>query len=103
VDAKGELPDHVVDEVDRAFLVVAHVNLQPPDPCRIIDGCELVPADLSIIARLQGQEPYVYLDMVARNPLGIATRMNGSATDVSDSFGIMNGHYFKSTIPVHGK
>ena len=83
VDAKWELLDDVVDEVDGAFLVVALVNLQCPDPCRIIDGCELVPADLSIIAGLQGQELDVYLDMVARNPLGIATGVNGSATDVS--------------------
>lgn len=38
VDAKRELVDGVVDELDRAFLVVTTVDLQGSYPRRVING-----------------------------------------------------------------
>jgi hypothetical protein len=42
VDAEGEALDHVVDEVDRALLVVARVDAQSADPGRVVDRRELI-------------------------------------------------------------
>jgi hypothetical protein len=83
VDAKRELIDDVVDEIDRALLIVSLIDLQSSDSRRIIDCSELVATDLPALARLESQKLDIYLDMVAWNPLGVATSMYDPAADLS--------------------
>ena len=45
VDTEGELLDDVINEVDRVLLRMASVDLQCPDPGRIVDRGVLIPTD----------------------------------------------------------
>jgi hypothetical protein len=51
IDPEGEFGDHVVDEVDRACLVVAPIDLQRADSSGVVDGRELIATDLSAVSR----------------------------------------------------
>ena len=83
VDAEGELLDDVVDEVDRALLVVFSIDLESADPRGVIDRRVLIATDLAVVLCHQGQELDVYLDLMARDLFGVATGMDGPPTDVS--------------------
>ena len=79
VDPEGELLDDVVDEVDRALLVVPAVDLQRPDARGVVDRCVLIAADPVTIRRHQRQELHVDLDMVSRDLFGVAVGVDGPA------------------------
>lgn len=82
VDPKWELLDHVVNEVDRARLVVAPVNLERSGPCGIVNGRVLEGTDLGAVSGLDVQELHVHLDVMTGNLLGIPARVNRPAPDV---------------------
>ena len=46
VNAERELLDHMIDEIDGAFLVVAQVDSESSDSCGIIDCGVLITTDL---------------------------------------------------------
>ena len=83
VDTEGELLDHVIDEVDRALLVVPMVNLQGANPRGIINGRVLIATNLSIIFCFQGQELHVYLDMMARDLFSIAAGVDRATPHIA--------------------
>lgn len=41
-DPEGKLFNHIIDVLDRTNLVMLRIDLQSPNPCRIIDGSILV-------------------------------------------------------------
>ena len=83
VNTEGELLDDVVDEVDRALLVVPLVDLQGADPRGVINGRVLIATDLAIIFRRQCQELHVYLDVMTRDLFSIAASMDGASADIA--------------------
>ena len=82
VDPKGKLLDHVIDEVDRALLIVPLVDLQRANSSSIIDGRELITADLAVVHSSQVEKLHVYLDLMARDPLGVAASVERSTTSI---------------------
>ena len=79
VDTEGDFLNYVVGEIDRTLLVVLLIYLQSSDSGCVINCCELIAADPSVIVCLQGQELDIDLDVVAGNSFGVATSVNGSA------------------------
>ena len=75
-NAEGELGYHVVDEGDRAGLVVALIDFEGPDTRGIIDGRVLVTLDGLIVFVFEGQELDINLNLVARNLLLIPDGMD---------------------------
>jgi hypothetical protein len=56
VDPERKFPDHVIDEIDGALLVVALVDLQCTNPRRVVNRRVLVAADcLPSESEAQGQ------------------------------------------------
>ena len=78
VNAEGELLDHVVDERNGIFLVMAIVDPQGPDSGGIVNGRVLVSSDSLVLCGFQAQKLDIHLDMVARNLLGIPAGVNRS-------------------------
>ena len=74
VDAEGELLDHVVDEVDRACLIVPRVDLQRANASRLIDRRALEAPDGTARLGLERQELQVDLDVAAWGLPGLAPR-----------------------------
>ena len=83
VDSKGELLDDVIDEVDRALLVASRVDHEGADSRSVVDGRELVAADPAIVVGSQIQELHVYLDLMARDFLGISARVDRASADIA--------------------
>ena len=52
VNPKRELLDSLVNEIDRARLVVTPVNLESYDPCGIVDGRVLEATDFGAVSSL---------------------------------------------------
>ena len=63
-DAERELLDHKLNEVGGALPIVLRINLQRPDPGRVVDGGVLVPTDSTSTGGLESQELDIHLDMV---------------------------------------
>lgn len=75
VNATGESLDHIVDELDGSFLVVALIDLHGSNSRRIIASRILKTIQLLPIGFLERQELNINLDMMTRNlllvPLGL--------------------------------
>ncbi len=56
MNAKRELLDDVVDEVYRVLLSVTSIDLQRPDPGRVIDCGVLVTTDPATVSRIAIEE-----------------------------------------------
>ena len=82
MDAERKLLHHVVNKIDRAFLVVLLIDLQGADPSGIIDSRVLIATRLFTIRGNQRQELDVNLDLVSGNLLGIAMSVKSTATDI---------------------
>ena len=72
MDAEGEALHDVVDEVDRALLVVALVDAQRTDPGRVVDRRELVTLAQAPVVAPELQELQFDLDVVAGDLLLVA-------------------------------
>ncbi len=83
VDAKWELPDRVIDEINGVLLCVPLVDLVRPDSCGIVDCRLLKTADLVPVGGLESQEFHVHLDVMARDLFRVPTRVNRPATHFS--------------------
>jgi len=64
-DAKRELLDNVINEVDRACLRVFLINLESTDSGCVIDGSELKSAHFLASFSFEGQKLNVHLDVMA--------------------------------------
>ena len=83
MNPKGELLDHVIDEIDRALLVMPLVDFECTNPGRIVDCRELIATDLAVILRSQIEKLHVYLDVMARDLLGVAASVDGATSDIA--------------------
>jgi hypothetical protein len=73
MNAKRELLDHVINEIDGTFLVMTLVDSQSPKSCGIIDGGVLKAADLLPINGIESQKLNVHLDVMARDLFCVST------------------------------
>ena len=78
VDAEGKSLDDMVDELDSCLLVVALVDFQGSDTCRIIDSGILVPFHSSSLSIFQLQELHIHLNVVSGNHFGIPLGMQST-------------------------
>jgi hypothetical protein len=83
VDAKRELDYNVINEIYDILLGVTIVDLRSAYPGRVVYGSVLEPTDLRAFGVPESQERHINLDVVAGNPPGVTSRINGSATNVS--------------------
>jgi len=83
VNAKREPLYDIIYEVNGIRLSMALVDPQSAYPGGVINDGVLISTDPPTFRVLECQEGHINLDVVARNPLGISTRMNGSTSDVS--------------------
>jgi len=83
LDVKGELLDDVINEVDRVPPRVAFVDLQRPNPGRIVDDGIRVALNLLASGILESQEFHVELDVMARDPFVLSLGVDLASADVA--------------------
>jgi hypothetical protein len=79
VDAKGELVDDIVDELDRVVLIVTVVDLERPDSSCVIDGSVLKATHSMPSWSLETHNLHVCLNMMTRDLLGVSVGVDSSS------------------------
>jgi hypothetical protein len=72
LDAEWELPNHVVQKVDRASLGMFSIDFQSPDTCCIIDRRVLVALDPSVRFVSEKQKLDIKLNLMTRDRFFVA-------------------------------
>jgi len=83
VNAKRELLDHVVDEIDCILLGVARVDLESGDSRRVINRGVLKPPDDPAVSLLQVEERDVDLNVMSGYLICVSMRVNRASADTA--------------------